>query len=167
MVKYSNETLQDGVSISEVYHQDILNDADKFEQIFGLQKEFDSAEKKYYKDLLLGWVDCTKTELRDNLINKVSRIFVASYMGKFIGFLTLYPSKMGKDSYVIAELVVSKSMRGKRIGRRLLEYTFENTKGYNLFLTVTATNEAGRHLYESVGFKPVSTFMVRNKNNKR
>ena len=163
MITYSCEALKGEISFSEVSPRDITKDDSKFNQIFKLFGEFDAAEIEYYKKLSWHWDTCSEKEVRENLNNKVRRMFVASAndTGEYVGFITLYDSKMGADAYTCAQFVVAKSHRGKHIGRKLLEYMFKQTKGKYLYLTVTATNEAGKHLYESVGFKTLSMWMFK------
>lgn len=163
MISYSCESLKDEISFSEVSPRDITKDDSKFNQILKLFGEFDSAEIKYHKKLSWHWDKCSEKVVREILNNKVRRMFVASAndTGEYVGFITIYDSKMGSDSYTCAQFVVAESHRGKHIGRKLLEYMFKQTKGKNLYLTVTATNDAGKHLYESVGFKTISMWMFK------
>lgn len=163
MISYSCESLKDEISFSEVSPQDITKDESKFKQIFKLFGEFDTAEKEYHKKFHWHWYTCSEKELRENLNNKVRRMFVATTndTGEYVGFMTLYDSEMGTYAYTVAQFVVAESHRGKHIGRNLLKYMFKQTKGKYLFLTVTATNDAGKHLYESVGFTAFSMKMFK------
>ena len=63
-------------------------------------------------------------------------------------------------TFNIAQIAVASKHRNKKIGRGLLQFIFDNVEN-DLCLTVTETNDAGKHLYESMGFKTISHFMWR------
>lgn len=141
--------------------KELLKNKDDYKRIVKLFGEFDEAEIEYYRQLHWHWDKCSEKEIKENLSTKTQRLFLARVDDELVGFATLWNSKMGKGTYIIAQICVSKDHRGKKIGRGLLNFIFEKTKGIQLFLTVTATNEAGKHLYEACGFKAMSQFMWR------
>ena len=52
-------------------------------------------------------------------------------------------------------MLIDERLRGKRVGRRLMEWTMEEARRRGcsqVRLSVNASNRAGMHLYESMGF---------------
>ena len=156
-VKFGEENLD--VSFTQSVPKDLLEDKKAFKQFVSIFGEFDDAEAAYYKKLNWHWEKCSEKDIIDNLTNKTKKLFLAKIKEEIVGFATLWASKID-GTYSIAQLAVASKHRNKKIGRRLLQFIFDNVEG-DLCLTVTITNDAGKHLYESVGFKTISQFMWR------
>ena len=96
--------------------------------------------------------------LTTRLENNQSVIFLAEENGKSVGFTQLYPmysSVSMEEMYVLNDLFVAPSERGKGIGEKLLRqaqvYAHENNlKGLTL---ETASDNPAQRLYERLGWK--------------
>jgi len=148
------------VSFSQANPKDLLEDKKAFKQFVDIFGEFDDAEIAYHKKLHWHWNKCTEKEIVDNLSNKTKKLFLAKISEEIVGFATLWESEEIDGIYTIAQIAVTSKHRNKKIGRGLLQFIFDNVEN-DLCLTVTATNDAGKHLYESVGFKTISQLMWR------
>lgn len=137
----------------------LIADKKAFKQFVTIFGEFDDAEIAYYKKLHWHWNKCTEKEIVDNLSNKTKKLFLAKIGEEIVGFATLWASEID-GVYSIAQIAVASKHRNKKIGRGILQFIFDNVEN-DLCLTVTATNDAGKHLYESTGFKTISHFMWR------
>ena len=137
----------------------LIADKKAFKQFVAIFGEFDDAEIAYYKKLHWHWNKCTEKEIVDNLSNKTKKLFLAKIGEEIVGFATLWASKID-GTFNIAQIAVASKHRNKKIGRGLLQFIFDNVEN-DLCLTVTETNDAGKHLYESMGFKTISHFMWR------
>ena len=137
----------------------LIADKKAFKQFVAIFGEFDDAEIAYYKKLHWHWNKCTENEIVDNLSNKTKKLFLAKIGDEIVGFATLWASKID-GTFNIPQIAVASKHRNKKIGRGLLQFIFDNVEN-DLCLTVTETNDAGKHLYESMGFKTISHFMWR------
>lgn len=147
------------VSFTQIAPRDLLKDKKAFRQFVALFGEFDDAEISYYKKLHWHWNKCTEKEIADNLRNKTKKLFLAKIGEDIVGFATIWASQID-GVYSIAQLAVTSKHRNKKIGRGLLQFIFDNVEN-DLCLTVTATNDAAKHLYKSMGFRTLSHFMFR------
>lgn len=156
-VNFGNSSAE--VTFEQSDPKKLVSDKKAFKQFVAVFGEFDDAEIAYYKKLNWHWDKCSEKDIIDNLTNKTKKLFLAKIGEEIVGFATLWASKMD-GTYSIAQIAVASKHRNKKIGRRLLQFIFDKVDG-DLCLTVTITNDAGKHLYESVGFKAISQFMWR------
>ena len=156
-VNFGNSS--DEVVFEQADPKKLIADKKAFKQFVAIFGEFDDAEIAYYKKLHWHWNKCTEKEIVDNLSNKTKKLFLAKIGEEIVGFATLWVSKID-GTFNIAQIAVASKHRNKKIGRGLLQFIFDNVEN-DLCLTVTETNEAGKHLYESMGFKTISHFMWR------
>lgn len=82
---------------------------------------------------------------------------VAVEDGHVIGLYILHPNNVGRCGHIAnASYAVGSAARGKGIGRMLVQDSMKKGRenGFRIlqFNAVVATNEAARHLYESLGF---------------
>lgn len=100
-----------------------------------------------------------KQFLRERFRKDDSVIFLAiSDDGNGIGFTQLYPSFSSvsmQPIYVLNDLFVHRSARGKGIGEALMKHAMEFARGKNCRgLTLeTGIDNPAQHLYERLGFK--------------
>lgn len=85
-----------------------------------------------------------------------THLFLLSFHGCVRGMLTLaeYVSPTGRKCSV-EDVVVDASLRGKSLGRRLVEFALEyvaRTGGGMVFLTSRSSRVAANNLYRSLGF---------------
>ncbi|MBR4066355.1 MAG: GNAT family N-acetyltransferase [Bacteroidaceae bacterium] len=111
---------------------------------------------------LLGQLSSTPNELSKETLDAIvssanSTLFVAETEGRVAGMLTLahYLAPTGLKMW-IEDVVVDKNMRGRSIGRLLVENAIAHAhqlgKG-TLMLTSRPSREAANALYRSCGFK--------------
>lgn len=102
----------------------------------------------------------TKENLCSIVNSQNSRLFLATCDGTVCGMLTLatYLSPTGRKFWV-EDVVVDRSMRGRSIGRRLLNHAVEcaSRQGGTLMLTSRPSRVAANALYRSAGFKQKET----------
>ncbi len=103
-------------------------------------------------------IDSAAAFLSKRLTNGDSAIFIAFIDGQAVGFTQIYPmfsSVSMQKLYVLNDLYVDSSHRGKGIGQALLnkgkEYTVANL-GKSLILETDNDNPA-QHLYERLGWQ--------------
>ncbi len=96
--------------------------------------------------------------LSDRIKNQESAIFIAYIDDQAVGFTQIYPmfsSVSMQRMYVLNDLFVSPTHRGKGVGEALLnrgkEYTIAN-QGKSLILETSKDNPA-QHLYERLGWQ--------------
>lgn len=89
-----------------------------------------------------------------------SCLFLLLCDGNVCGMLTLahYLAPTGRKIW-IEDVVVDNSMRGRSLGRRLVEYAIERARemGGTLMLTSKPARVAANALYRSAGFEPKET----------
>lgn len=89
-----------------------------------------------------------------------SSLFVATLNEEICGMITLgsYMTPTGMKLW-IEDVVVDSKMRGKSIGRKLVEYVMEHSKKFGgvLMLTSRPSRIAANALYRSVGFEQKET----------
>ena len=80
--------------------------------------------------------------------------------GKIVGLYILHPNNVGRCGHICnTSYAVSSELRGKGIGRLLVEDSLEQAKAHGFrivqFNAVVSTNAGARKLYESLGFVPL------------
>lgn len=126
-----------------------LNDLDSLSKLFDLYRIF-----YQQKSDLSG----AREFIRERLNNKESVVFIAFYENKPIGFVQLYPSFSSvsmKRTWVLNDLYVSESVRGKGFGEKLIEkaITFaKDTGAKGILLETNIENVTAQRLYERIGF---------------
>lgn len=97
-----------------------------------------------------------KDALRAIVESPCTHLFLLSSGGRVCGMLTLgeYVSPTGRKC-AVEDVVVDASLRGKSLGRRLVEYALDyvaRTGGGTVFLTSRPSRVAANNLYRSLGF---------------
>lgn len=102
----------------------------------------------------------TLAELQALVADTASSLFLLECDGAVAGMLTLssYLAPTGRKLW-IEDVVVDSAMRGKALGRRLVERAVERAreKGGTLMLTSKPARVAANTLYRSLDFKPKET----------
>ena len=93
----------------------------------------------------------------NSILLKGGHIFMAYAGAEAVGCVALIPMKDG--IYELSKMAVSPHLRGRGIGRRLLQYAIAQARSLgakSLFLGSNTRLKDAVHLYESVGFRHVS-----------
>ncbi len=102
----------------------------------------------------------TFDELQALVASTASSLYLLECDGVVAGMLTLcdYLAPTGRKLW-IEDVVVDAAMRGRALGRRLVEYAIERAKekGGTLMLTSKPARVAANALYRSSGFLPKET----------
>ena len=102
----------------------------------------------------------TFDELQALVASPASSLYLLECEGVVAGMLTLcdYLAPTGRKLW-IEDVVVDAAMRGRALGRRLVEYAIERAKekGGTLMLTSKPARVAANALYRSSGFLPKET----------
>ena len=133
-------------------------------------KEFDESFVAPVKELLLQLssspVEFSSHTLKELVDSDNTHLFIALYDGKLCGMLTLghYMAPTGRKLW-IEDVVVDRSLRGKSIGRSLVQHAIERAKGIGgtLMLTSKPARVAANALYRSSGFEQKETNVYRMK----
>ena len=107
----------------------------------------------------------THGKLADIVASSSSHLFFAEYAGEIVGMLTIgeYLAPTGRKVW-IEDVVVDEAMRGRSLGRMLVEHAItysKTTGGGTLMLTSRPSRIAANRLYRSCGFEPKETNMYR------
>ena len=107
----------------------------------------------------------THEKLEDIVASSSSHLFFAEYVGEIVGMLTIgeYLAPTGRKVW-IEDVVVDEAMRGRSLGRMLVEHAItysKTTGGGTLMLTSRPSRIAANRLYRSCGFEPKETNMYR------
>ena len=97
----------------------------------------------------------------ENILTPGGHIFMALIDDLPVGCCALLP--MGPKEFELAKMAVLESERGRGIGRKVLEYAIAQAKklgAERLYLETNRKLANAIHLYESVGFQPVSPDQV-------
>jgi ribosomal protein S18 acetylase RimI-like enzyme len=96
--------------------------------------------------------------IKERLNNEESVVFIAFDENNPIGFVQLYPSFSSvsmKRTWVLNDLYVSESVRGKGFGEKLIKkaITFaKDTGAKGILLETNIENVTAQRLYERIGF---------------
>lgn len=107
--------------------------------------------------------------MRDNMkfrkykkedLKQMRRMWNVIIDGQVVGYYILHPNNIGRCSYVAnASYVLDKSVRGKHLGKYLVEHSIKTAKELNFrgmqFNAVVESNKPAPHIYKSLGFKEV------------
>ncbi|HLI76065.1 MAG TPA: GNAT family N-acetyltransferase, partial [Acidobacteriaceae bacterium] len=88
------------------------------------------------------------------ILGKGGHIYLASAGHSPVGCVALLP--MGDGVFELSKMAVTPAMRGRGIGRRLLQHAIEAARllgGRALFLGSSTRLPDAIHLYEAVGFR--------------
>jgi putative acetyltransferase len=91
-----------------------------------------------------------------SILLKGGHIFMAYAAAEAVGCVALIPMQDG--IYELSKMAVSPHLRGRGIGRRLLQHAIAQARGLgakSLFLGSNTRLKNAVHLYESVGFRHV------------
>lgn len=90
------------------------------------------------------------------ILRKGGRILMVQVGDEVVGCVALIP--LGNGAYELSKMAVSARLRGRGVGRRLLEHTIAEARALgatSLFLGSSTKLKNAVHLYESVGFRHV------------
>jgi ribosomal protein S18 acetylase RimI-like enzyme len=97
--------------------------------------------------------------------------FVAEVSGRVVGFVwskaqspPAIPAFIQKPLQIVGDVVVEASLRGRGIGRALVERALDWGRARGLSqvqLTVFAQNSEAREFYDKLGFRPLSVVLLR------
>lgn len=102
--------------------------------------------------------------IKERLTNEDSVIFLAYDHENLIGFVQLYPSFSSvsmKRLWVLNDLYVKESVRGKGYGEKLIKKAIAfamETGAKGLLLETAQDNRAAQKLYEKIGFVKETNF---------
>ena len=98
--------------------------------------------------------DCeTLGDPENTILRKGGKVFMAYSGGDAVGCVALIP--MGDGVYELSKMAVAPRMRGRGIGRRVLEHAIAQARelgARSLFLGSNSVLKNAVHLYESIGF---------------
>ena len=106
----------------------------------------------------VSWIDIKAQDLRRELIGRCDSCFVAEMGGRVVGYVTSYINELASRG-TIANLAVLAECQGLGVGRSLLERSIARYRELGLRQAKIETlecNQAGQHLYPSVGFEEVA-----------
>jgi len=133
-----------------------LDDLNSLTELFDLYRIFYQQKSN---------INGAKAFIKDRLSNEESVIFIAFDENNPIGFVQLYPSFSSvsmKRTWVLNDLYVSESVRGKGFGEKLIKkaITFAGETGAKgVLLETNIENLPAQRLYEKVGFiKEINRF---------
>jgi ribosomal protein S18 acetylase RimI-like enzyme len=127
-----------------------FNDLDFLVELFDLYRLFYQQESN---------ISGAREFLGERLSNEDSVIFLAFNGNEAIGFVQLYPSFSSvnmKRTWVLNDLFVKDTVRGKGFGESLLQKAIayaEETGAIGVLLETGKENITAQKLYEKVGFK--------------
>ncbi len=93
-----------------------------------------------------------------SILLKGGHIFMAYASAEAVGCVALIPMQNGV--YELSKMAVSPHLRGRGLGRRLLQHAIEQARSIgakSLFLGSNTRLKNAVHLYESVGFRHVKS----------
>lgn len=136
-----------------------------------LIRPFQPGDEVPFRQLNEAWIskyfvieDAERDILNDpvgNILAIGGQIFMATAESLPVGCCALIP--MQPDGFELAKMAVAENLRGKGIGRKLLEYAITQARklgASRLYLETNRKLANAIHLYESVGFERVSPDLV-------
>jgi GNAT superfamily N-acetyltransferase len=124
-------------------------DLDRVTQLFDLYRIFYSQPSN---------LAAARNFIEERLNKQDSQILVASNNGRVVGFTQLYPSFSSvsmRRIYILNDLFVEESERGKGIARSLMESAAAYARSHGairLALSTQVSNSAARSLYASLNY---------------
>ncbi len=106
----------------------------------------------------VSWLEIKARDVRSEFENNPAGCFTAELGGKVVGYVTTTINELASRG-TIANIAVSPETQGLGTGRKLLLRALEHFRSLGLVQAKIETlewNEAGRHLYPSVGFREVA-----------
>ncbi len=103
------------------------------------------------------WIETKEAVLKSELEKNPDGCFVAVLDGEIAGYITTVIVSIASRG-VIANVAVSSKLQGMGIGRKLIGRAIEHFRKLGLHqakIETLATNQAGQHLYPSLGFREV------------
>ncbi len=103
-------------------------------------------------------IDVARYFLKERLQQQEAVIFVAQIKDQLVGFTQCYPSFSSVRlcrMWLLNDLYVKKSYRGRGIGKNLIEKAKQlalETNAGGLYLETEKTNDIGNQLYPTTGF---------------
>lgn len=145
------------------------------DQIAGLSevvtRPFQPGDEIAFRSLNEAWIakyfvveEADRKVLNDpvhNILRLGGHIFMGVIAEAAVGCCALLP--MEPDGFELAKMAVSEHLRGKGIGRKLIEYAITEARrlgASRLYLETNRKLANAIHLYESVGFQHVSPDQV-------
>ncbi|HVH86961.1 MAG TPA: GNAT family N-acetyltransferase [Terriglobales bacterium] len=134
-------------------------------------RPFESGDELAFRELNEAWIakyftieDAERDLLEDpvgNILQIGGYIFMAVADTLPVGCCALIPMQPGE--FELAKMAVEERLRGRGIGRKVLEYAIAHARkigATRLYLETNRKLENAIHLYESVGFRHVSPDQV-------
>ena len=124
------------------------------------EKEFRSASiDAKIEDMIGGipWIETKAAVLKTELEKNPDGCFVAVSGGEVVGYITTVIAGIAARG-VIANVAVSSKLQGGGIGKKLIGRALDHFRGLGLHqakIETLASNQAGQHLYPSLGFREV------------
>ena len=124
------------------------------------EKEFRSASiDAKIEDMIGGtpWIETKAAVLKSEIEKNPDGCFVAVSDGEVVGYITTAIVSIASRG-VIANVAVSSKLQGMGLGRKLIGRAIEHFRKLGLHqakIETLATNQAGQHLYPSLGFREV------------
>lgn len=104
------------------------------------------------------WKARKKEHIDDDVRRDVEGMFVAEQDGQIVGYITTWRNVLSGIGH-IPNLAVREGFRGKGIGRQMIQYGLDYLKATGMTharIETLAHNEAGDHLYRSMGFEEIT-----------
>jgi ribosomal protein S18 acetylase RimI-like enzyme len=104
-------------------------------------------------------INAARSFLQERIQNNDSVLFISTLGESYTGFVHLYPlfsSTRMKRLWLLNDLYVAESFRGKHISKALIDAAKEmavKSDACGLLLETAKTNTIGKRLYASTGFK--------------
>lgn len=105
-------------------------------------------------------IDLLDKEVFNQMISQQAAVNCMYVDEILVGYYILHPNNIGRCSHVAnASYVLDKTMRGKHLGKYLVEHSIKTAKELDFrgmqFNAVVESNKPALHIYKSLGFKEV------------